>query len=128
MKLALWILCGISWISLVGCMQPHEGISAAELKQCKAQCLQRYESCKMTCIDSCPQCSAQATHAASINYTKYVHEKQIEGGTISRVLKSYRDPLQCRKVTCNCSSDFAICNQGCTGIIQKRLRSAPYCT
>jgi hypothetical protein len=45
-----------------------------------------------------------------------------------RGLKSYHDPLQCRKVTCNCPSDFITCNQGCTGVIQKKLRSVPYCT
>lgn len=44
-----------------------------------------------------------------------------------RELNSYRDPLQCRKVTCDCLSDFAICKKGCTGVIPTKLQAVPYC-
>lgn len=129
MSLLIRFACCAVLLFPLGCsLKPQNDISVLEIKQCKSMCAKRLDSCKLSCTDNCPRCSAEATHVAAVNYLNYIHEKEIEGGSILRVLKSYRDPLQCRKVTCNCSADFATCNQGCTGIIQKRLRSAPYCT
>jgi hypothetical protein len=42
-------------------------------------------------------------------------------------LNSYRDPLQCRKVTCNCHADYQVCIQSCSGVIHKQLRVASAC-
>ena len=89
--------------------------------------MQGFAVCKERCVDNCAICSAKADYSAIKNYDEYVHEKIIEGGTITRSLKSYRDPLQCRKVTCNCYADLSICEQTCAGIIHKQLRAVPYC-
>lgn len=97
-------------------------------KQCLIQCKQSFNSCSKLCVNNCATCSAKANHEMIVNYSEYVHEEQVEGGYVMRRLKSYRDPLQCRKVSCNCSADLAICEQSCTGVIHKQLRAVPYCT
>lgn len=125
----LWrlLFCFIG-ITLVGCtMQPH-AVIRSDTKQCLAQCTQRFELCNTSCSNNCALCQAEAKYSTIKNYAKYVHEEQVEGGYVTRGLKSYRDPLQCRKVTCSCGTDLMTCEQNCTGIIRKQLRTVPYCT
>jgi len=96
--------------------------------ECKQMCIQKLNSCKSICTNNCPNCSASSAYSSTINHAKYVHEQRIVGGYVARELNSYRDPLQCRKVTCNCSADYSACNQKCTGVIRKSLEAVPYCT
>ncbi|HCD9516915.1 TPA: acyltransferase [Legionella pneumophila] len=98
------------------------------LSQCQQTCFQQLNYCKQNCTNNCRDCSTKVDHFAKENYLEYLHEVKIQGGYITRGLQSYRDPLQCRKVTCNCSADFNACNQGCSGVIQKRLQPVPYCS
>jgi hypothetical protein len=42
-------------------------------------------------------------------------------------LPSYKDPLQCRKVTCSCVQDYHTCLAACRGTIHTALRVAPVC-
>lgn len=127
---SLWrIFFCIVLLGLAGCVIKEKIMAnPPALNQCKMICVQHFESCKQHCTNNCPTCSADSSYTSTSNYLKYLHERQVQGGFVTRGLKSYRDPLQCRKVTCNCTSDFITCNQGCTGVIQKRLRSVPYCT
>ena len=122
------IFCTVLLV-ISGCatQQPVIGKSK-ELSQCLQLCEQRSDSCKQQCSNNCPRCSLIASDETAKNYLGYVHDKQVQGGYVSRGLNSYRDPLQCRKVTCNCTSDYLTCKQGCTGVIQKRLQAVPYCT
>ena len=116
-------------IALSSCVaQNRSGLGPAQLKQCTLSCTQRFDECKRNCVDSCLNCSLSSFHSATANYSKYVRERQIEGKNIARRLKSYRDPLQCRKVSCNCYADLMTCEQNCTGVIHKQLRAVPYCT
>ena len=116
-------------IVLSGCATQQQNIAKSkDVSQCLQLCEQRFESCKQQCSDNCPRCSLMASDKAAINYMEYVHDKRVQGGYVARGLNSYRDPLQCRKVTCNCTSDILTCKQGCTGVIQKRLQAVPYCT
>lgn len=94
---------------------------------CRAVCDQRVDTCHLTCRNSCPQCNAFANQRAAKYFTEFEREKIIEGKTVTRELKSYRDPLQCRKTTCNCQADYQICMQGCGGVIYKSLQVAPVC-
>ena len=95
---------------------------------CGAICAQRFEACNQQCTDSCPLCSFVADKAAVEGSVRYKQEKIIMGGYFNRRLKSYRDPLQCRKVTCSCAADLMTCEQNCTGMIHKQLRAVPHCT
>jgi hypothetical protein len=95
--------------------------------ECRTMCGLQAEACKNTCRNNCSQCRAFANKEAAMHFGDYLHEKVIKEAMIARVLKSYRDPLQCRKVTCNCKADYGICIQACTGVIQKNLRVPHAC-
>ncbi|MDP3268297.1 MAG: acyltransferase [Legionella sp.] len=101
---------------------------ACPVPQCTMMCAQRFETCNQLCTNNCKNCSASSTHTSRENFLKYMHEKRLMGGFVTRRLNSYRDPLQCRKVTCNCKADLMACKQGCTGVVRKGLQTVPYCT
>lgn len=122
------LFCFLFLLNL-GCVNKQVNLPKVnDPKLCLAQCVKRFESCKTLCVNNCALCSAKANRSMIENYSEYVHEEQVEGGFVMRGLKSYRDPLQCRKVTCNCYADLMTCEQNCTGIIHKQLRAVPYCT
>lgn len=126
MIVRLW--CYLMFLGLVSCTIPHPIENFKKINQCKMACQHRFNYCKKLCIDNCPSCSAFSSYTSRVNYIKYIHEEQITGGIIARGLNSYRDPLQCRKVSCSCVADLMTCNQGCTGIIQKKLKAVAYCS
>jgi hypothetical protein len=111
-------------ISLVACVNPQ---IAKQVTQCKRSCLQQLNVCSQVCRNNCRQCGKVATCTAARNYNKYKNEQINQGGIIARDLNSYRDPLQCRKVTCNCLADYNVCAQSCEGVIHKRLQPVPAC-
>jgi hypothetical protein len=123
------LCCFIFFILIISCSaQSKILIKAKDPKQCLTMCIGRFDSCQKTCVNNCAVCSASANRSAVLSDAQYVHEEQVKGGYVVRGLKSYRDPLQCRKVTCNCYADLSTCEQNCTGIIHKQLRTVPYCT
>jgi hypothetical protein len=95
--------------------------------ECQANCLQKLAICKKVCVDSCVNCLNKGYRKSVKHYSRYVGEKIIQGGMVTRDLNSYRDPLQCRKVTCSCSADYYACSQVCGGVIRKQLRPATGC-
>ena len=124
----LRLFCCIIMVGISGC----QGLKQYALKlqveeQCKVVCVQHFEYCKQNCIDNCPNCSIASQRKAAKNFKKYTYERKVEGKMVMRELNSYRDPLQCRKVTCDCLADFEICKEGCTGVIKKKLQVIPYC-
>ena len=128
MNFLLRLLCCLIFLNSTGCtVQQKILVKAQPQQQCLAMCVQKLASCKEICTNNCAICSSNTSLSAIKNYEKYVHEKRIEGGSVTRGLKSYRDPLQCRKVTCNCYADLSACEQNCTGITHKQLRAIPYC-
>lgn len=125
--LARVLMCFLMF-GLSNCTIHTNSQKAQEVAQCSRTCVQNLEICKKKCVDNCPNCTLKANLSAVRHYAQYVNEKKIEGELITRELKSYRDPLQCRKITCNCAADFNVCTQNCTGVIQKQLRIVPKCT
>ncbi len=103
-------------------------LTRTEFKQCLAQCYTHYLACQQTCKNNCPTCQRQAWEQAADGYKRYAHQIKVAGDYNVRQLKSYRDPLQCRKTTCNCRADLIACRQACSGTVYKVLRAAPYCT
>ena len=97
------------------------------IQSCTASCEQRAAQCNRTCRNNCQQCQAHVAQMTAKDYSRYVHEQSVKGGFIARNFNSYRDPLQCRKVTCNCRADYQICVQSCGGVVKKQLQAAPYC-
>ncbi len=122
------LMCCATLLIMMSCTVLHnKALKIASTNQCKSLCFERFDSCKKSCRDSCPNCSLSAYQRAAMNYTKYVHEQKVEGQIIARELNSYRDPLQCRKTTCNCLADYEECKQSFEGIIHKRLQVGPAC-
>jgi len=113
---------------LTGCAS-YDGFikHSHERAACKSTCQQRLMVCNKICDNSCPNCCLSANQRAAREYSHYKHQQSIQGNSIVRRLNSYRDPLQCRKTTCECPTDYRTCIQTCAGKIPKRLQVAPDC-
>jgi len=118
----------VLFLLLTSCVH-HQVIvqNKAEFAHCKAGCDHRAAACQKVCRNNCAQCRAYTHQTAAGNYRHYVHEQSVKGNLIARELQSYRDPLQCRKITCSCSADHQVCMQSCGGVIHKHLQVAPVC-
>ncbi len=99
----------------------------SKVMQCVNQCNLKAQYCQRHCGNNCPNCTLMSYQNSKARFIKYLHECDIQGKIVLRELNSYRDPLQCRKVTCNCVADLEVCKQNCSGIIYKRLQTAPNC-
>lgn len=122
------IALGVAFLTLSSCANRFLPVKCAEnMAMCKKECHVRFHSCKKTCSNNCKECSSAANCSAARNYSQYKHEQYVQGGAITRELKSYRDQLQCRKTTCNCLADYNVCTQSCTGKVHKRLQVGPAC-
>jgi len=102
-------------------------VTNPHLPPCQSQCEQRFNACQVSCNNSCEQCLTLSTGKAALHHTYYTHEKEIQSAWIIHDRTSFKDPLQCRKVTCACSADRQVCMQACGGSIPKQLRVAPLC-
>lgn len=115
-------------LSLLGCQGMRQNVlKERAVAQCNMTCMQHFEFCRKNCINNCPACSTASQTSAANDFEKYVHERKAEGKKVMRELNSYRDPLQCRKVTCDCLSDLTVCKQSCAGVIPKKLQTVPNC-
>lgn len=92
-----------------------------EKKRNKISCAKEWIECQQICEDSCQQCLKESRITAMKDYADYLRQQQIQGGYILKLPRSYRDPLQCTKTTCNCTADYNICVQASGGMVQKRL-------
>ena len=128
MNFFLRLFCWIMVLVISGCQGLHQDVFRKQaIERCNITCMQHFAFCKQHCINNCKNCSIASTQSATKYFAKYVHEREVEGKKVMRELNSYRDPLQCRKITCDCLSDLEICKMGCTGVIKKRLQKIPYC-
>ncbi|OJW11971.1 MAG: acyltransferase [Legionella sp. 39-23] len=124
----LRVMCCIMILGLSGCQGLKQNMLKAQaVERCNMTCMQHFDFCRQNCINNCPNCSYKTQLATEKNFSKYVHERRVEGKKVMRELNSYRDPLKCRKVTCDCLSDLATCKKGCAGVIPKKLHAVPYC-
>lgn len=122
------VLC-CSFLLITSCMfQNYPARGDRNFMVCKASCDKRLNACTKLCRNNCPQCLAAASQSTARTYAHYVHEQYVKGGFIALQLNSFRDPLQCRKTTCNCRADYQICMQSCGGVISKRLQHVPLCS
>jgi len=122
--LALLVLLNLS-----SCAIPPK--ATAEKNQQERACIKQCEVVKQDCLKrceySCKQCDAQAHKKMVDRYQQYIHEQCVKGERVSLQLQSFRDPLECRKVSCNCSADQRVCVGQCKGNIRKRLQVKPFC-
>lgn len=125
----LWRVVSCYWIVglLVGCHFFPDNATYRRVDACKQACTTQNERCERLCRDNCRRCDINSRKVTLQRYRGYVHEQAVSGQIIGRELQSYHDPLQCRKITCTCLAENAICMQHCTGGIQKKLQAAPVC-
>ena len=115
-------------IALSGCASYNSYVHVMrERAVCREACHEHLRVCSKTCYNSCQFCCARENFSTEAHYNKYKQQQRIQGEQIIRQLKSYRDPLQCRKTTCECTVDHNVCLQSCTGKLPKRLQVAPAC-
>jgi len=111
---------------LVGCTTYNHVVEQAHtLHVCRLACAQQIKVCGDVCHNDDRDCEISAKNSTTKHYCEYKHEQYVKGGVVARELKSYRDPLQCRKITCDCWADYRVCMESCTGTIHKRLQAAP---
>lgn len=118
---------GYILLLLVACTNHALMTKHAEQASCKMTCQLRLKSCQHVCHDDCRTCSEQVQKSVKRSYDQYIHEIQVQGGIISRELNSFKDPLQCRKTSCDCSADYDVCTQSCKGLIHKNVRVPSAC-
>lgn len=115
-------------MSLLSCTPKQQTASNPQaVKACLMQCQSKLQHCNQTCSLCCANCQKKSFGRAAERHQKYVHEQRIAGGFVARQAPAYRDPLQCRKTTCNCQADLQVCQQGCGGKIHKQLRAVRVC-
>jgi hypothetical protein len=120
------LYCAI--IMLVSCTRYYDAVfPTKEMTACKISCREAKLHCNKVCYDNCTQCRRGADARAIRHYDLYKHQQRTQGEIIALELKSYRDPLQCRKTTCDCSADYQVCIQSCAGKIRKRLQVVKAC-
>ena len=128
MRAVIQIIAWLSIMMLASCVNHHTMVkTSGEFAACKIACQQRLSMCTQVCHNNCRACSVNSSCTSAKHYKKYINGQCVQGKGIARDLDSYRDPLQCRKTTCECPADYNVCIQSCAGVIQKRLQVAPIC-
>jgi len=94
-----------------------------QLKSCHIKCNMKLDICNKQCKNNALECAVKANIEASKNFKRYKKREFIQGKVLIEELQSFKDPLQCRKVTCSCQEDFRVCNQSCRGKIYKHLKA-----
>ncbi|MDP3706405.1 MAG: acyltransferase [Legionellaceae bacterium] len=108
---------------LISCSTYQQMIHhASTLKACRLMCSDRLQQCAHTCQNNERNCTALANAEAAVHFNQYKHQRCVQGEIVALELQSYRDPLQCRKITCACRADYGVCTQSCKGKIHKRLQ------
>lgn len=96
-------------------------------KACHLDCLAKKDHCKAICRNNCAECTGLKDLQAAKRFKDYKHQKTVQKKLVDLELQSFKDPLQCRKVTCSCQDDFSVCVQACKGNIKKNLKAKAVC-
>lgn len=128
MQLLFRLFACILLLSCISC-STYQSIRehAAEIKSCKLSCIERLKTCANTCRNNCNNCTSLDNAAAAVHFNQYKRQQILQGQIVALELQSYKDPLQCRKTTCNCREDYGVCIQSCNGQIRKRLQVVAPC-
>jgi hypothetical protein len=129
LKILKTIALGALVVFLFSCSRTsHEDAKRACAKRaCIQQCEVKKKACQKVCSTSCKQCEAEANTSMTKRYKTYVHEQCVQGERVALQLQSFRDPLQCRKTSCDCPADYRACVGACRGNIRKSLQVTPFC-
>jgi hypothetical protein len=117
----LILCCLLCCACLVSCTY-KSAEERSRIAACQVSCENRAIACKQTCRNNCKGCCASSTKTTVQNYRHYKHEVCVKGDFLTLQLNSFRDPLQCRKTTCDCRDDYQVCMQACSGMVYKSLQ------
>lgn len=90
---------------------------------CYMHCEQRWNHCTQICDEDANRCHAKNDTTAAAHVVRYQQQQAVKGQIIIAALQSFRDPLACRKTSCDCAQDKSMCKEACRGTIYKRLQS-----
>ena len=112
----------------LSCASSHKDAEEAQTQRaCERTCEQQKNVCTRACDDSCKQCEVRENKKMVRFYKNYIHEQHEQGKRVALQLQSFRDPLQCRKSSCDCPADYRVCMSACAGQIYKSLQVTPVC-
>ena len=122
------MMVGFALLMLLSCTSTHEEVVDAQVKRaCERTCEKERQVCLRTCDKSCKACQVRENEKMVRLYKTYIHEQCAQGKRVALQLQSFRDPLQCRKSSCDCPADYRVCMSACTGKIYKSLQVTPVC-
>lgn len=122
------IIVAFALLFMLSCRtNPKDVTEAQEKRACEQICLKNEQACLRTCDDSCKACQVREHENMARRYKTYVHEQYVQGKRVALQLQSFRDPLQCRKSSCDCPADYRVCMSACAGPVYKRLQVTPVC-
>ena len=115
--MGIWLLSACSYMQNQHQLFEQQKLSAAH-------CDQRYQHCKQTCDENEKSCLAKSDARAAVHFARYQHQQNVKGQIVTEEVQAFRDPLACRKATCDCDQDKMMCQQAYRGSIYKRLQYA----
>lgn len=130
LRRSCWGIIGLCFsFFLMGCHpnKASEVIPQEQTNQCDRQCLHEALLCQKTCLKSCATCQSKAQRRAEADDVAYVVTQKKQGLRVARELDSFRDPLVCQKVTCDCSQDYHTCRKRCRGQRDNHAQSKHCC-
>lgn len=80
-------------------------------------CISIIKDCRRSCRNNYKRCSYLASKDAQKKYFFYKHEQFIKGEIVLLQLNSFKDPLQCQKITCDCEADYKTCKSQNTSFL-----------
>ncbi len=122
----VFVACALLFV-LSCTSNPKDVAEAQDKRSCEQVCLKNQQSCLRTCDKSCATCQVRENEKMVRLYKTYVHEQCVQGKRVALQLQSFRDPLQCRKSSCDCPADYRVCMSACAGPVYKRLQVTPVC-
>lgn len=127
MKYLIRLFSFILVLGLISCSTVYTYYKARNpvVAQCLSSCRQHFDACQHKCANSCRICKAKSNISTNIRYEKYYHQQKLQGMAVNRNVESYKDPLRCLKISCNCVADLDACEQACTGLVRKQLKANP---
>lgn len=128
MNVCIRLIVCISIVLMTSCGYYGKFVdNAREKKACHLQCLNALDKCKIQCKNNCRECNVLANMQAASRFIEYKKRQSMQGKMVNEELQSFKDPLQCRKVTCSCQEDYRVCKQSCIGKVYKYLKANPAC-
>ena len=116
-KICNRIISTLLFLLLISCVSLE---NQRYIRACKDICQQQSLKCQNLCNNDARHCQAIVMDKTLESYSKYVHQQRVQANDIALELQSFRNPLQCKKITCDCLADLRMCVKFCNVHIKDR--------